>query len=52
MAVDVAPEYLVRWPTARTYVRGADLGHASFDQTVLSPSRDLTSTIYKRGDNK
>ena len=28
MAVDVAPESLVLWPTARIYNRGAGLGHA------------------------
>ena len=36
MAVDMAPASLMRWPTARIYIRGAGLGHAGLDRTVHS----------------
>ena len=42
MAVDVAPASLMRWPTARIYIRGAGLGHAGpfpqpgFDHSPLT----------------
>ena len=45
MAVDVVPASLMRWPTARIYIRGAGLGHAGLDRTVHSPSLFYRSTF-------
>ena len=42
MAVDVAPASLMLRPTARIYIRGASLGHASLGRTAHPPVRGLT----------